>query len=101
MIRRPPRSTLFPSRRSSDLNVRTALASWDALRQPDEALRLLELAERHPLALRLRVMAALDDAALLERLEPEVAAASSALGVELAEAWLWRHRSPGRAGDLA
>ena len=84
----------------ADLNVRTALASWDALRQPDEALRLLELADDHPLALRLRVMAALDDAALLDRLEPEVRGAP-ALGIELAEAWLWRHRSPGRAGDLA
>src|SRR6476619_2521635 len=27
--------------RLADLNVRTALASWDALHQPDEALRLL------------------------------------------------------------
>src|SRR5215831_16251523 len=83
--------------RLADLNVRTALASWDALRQPDEALRLLELAEHHPLALRLRVMAALDDGALLERIEPE-AVAVAALGIELAEAWLWRHRAPARAG---
>src|SRR5258708_6131739 len=49
------------SDRLADLNVRSAIASWDALHQPDEALRLLELADGHPLASRLRVMAALDD----------------------------------------
>jgi len=90
--------------RLADLNVRSALASWDALRQPDEALRLLELAESHPLALRLRAMAALDDPALLARLELPAHAAdltSAALGIEVAEAWLWRHREPGRAGELA
>jgi len=35
--------------RLAELNVRSALASWDALHQTDEALRLLELAEGHPL----------------------------------------------------
>ena len=45
--------------RLADLNVRTALASWDALHQADEAMRFLELAERHPLAPRLRFAAAL------------------------------------------
>jgi hypothetical protein len=90
--------------RLADLNVRTALASWDALRQPDEALRLLELADGHPLALRLRAMAALDDPALLVRLAPDPhdpTAAAAALAIELAEAWLWRHADPGRAGELA
>ncbi len=84
--------------RLADLNVRTALASWDALEQPDEALRLLELAEPHPLAPRLRLMAAQHDAALLERI---ARGATGALGIEVAEAWLWRHGQPGRAGDLA
>ena len=45
--------------RLADLNVRTALAAWDGLHQPDEAMRYLELAERHPLAPRLRLSAAL------------------------------------------
>ena len=40
--------------RLADLNVRTALAAWDGLHQPEEAMRYLELAESHPLALRLR-----------------------------------------------
>src|SRR5436190_1148086 len=43
----------------ADLNVRTALASWDALHQPDEALRLLEVAETHPLVPRLVFAAAI------------------------------------------
>ena len=34
--------------RLADLNVRTALASWDALHQTDEAMRFLELADAHP-----------------------------------------------------
>ena len=92
------------SDRLADLNVRTALASWDALRQPDEALRLLELAEGHPLALRLRAMAALDDPALLGRLAPDTGGAADAavaLATEIAEAWLWRHADPARAGELA
>src|SRR5512141_617982 len=41
--------------RLADLNVRTALAAWDGLHQPEEAMRYLELAESHPLALRLRL----------------------------------------------
>ncbi len=101
--------------RLADLNVRTALASWDALRRPperspesspespDEALRLLELADGHPLALRLRAMAALDDPALLARLAPDSGdgTAAAALAIELAEAWLVRCADPGRAGALA
>src|SRR5260221_508520 len=47
--------------RLADLNVRTALAAWDGLHQPDEAMRHLELAESHPLAPRLRLSAALGD----------------------------------------
>jgi len=84
--------------RLADLNVRTALASWDALRQPDEALRMLELADGHPLAPRLRVMAALDDAALLDRLTNS---ATDALAIEVTEAWLWRHGKPERARAIA
>ena len=45
--------------RLADLNVRTALASWDGLREPEEAMRYLELAENHPLAPRLHLSAAL------------------------------------------
>ncbi|HEY0476735.1 MAG TPA: hypothetical protein VGD37_04380, partial [Kofleriaceae bacterium] len=84
--------------RLADLNVRTALASWDALHRPDEALRLLELAEGHPLALRLRVMTALDEPATLERLERDT---DVALGVEIVEALLLRHGAPDRAGEIA
>src|SRR5262249_19782869 len=84
--------------RLADLNVRTALASWDAMHQPEEALRLLELAEAHPLAPRLRMMAVLDDAA---RLAPIARDATGALGIEAAEAWMWRHGQPDRAGELA
>ena len=84
--------------RLADLNVRTALASWDVLQQPEEALRLLELAEPHPLAPRLRLMAAQHGAALLERIAP---GATGALAIEVAEAWLWRHGQPDRAGELA
>jgi tetratricopeptide (TPR) repeat protein len=84
--------------RLADLNVRTALASWDALRRPDEALRQLELAERHPLARRLRLMAALGDVAELELLARD---ATGALGVELVEALLLRHGEAARAGALA
>jgi tetratricopeptide (TPR) repeat protein len=76
----------------ADLNVRTALASWDALDQPEEALRFFELAEAHPLVPRLRFAASLangspeDLAAVEERLRN-----FPALAIELAEAWLWRH----------
>ena len=84
--------------RLADLNVRTALASWDALRRPDEALRQLELAERHPLARRLRLMAALGDVAELEVMARE---ATGALGLELVEALLLRHGQAERAGALA
>ena len=88
--------------RLADLNVRTALASWDALHQPDEALRLLELADGHPLVPRMRFSAAIaaGDAESL-------AAAASALGpapglqIELAEAWLWRHGRADRAAEIA
>ncbi|MBA2540133.1 MAG: hypothetical protein H0V17_10900, partial [Deltaproteobacteria bacterium] len=78
--------------RLADLNVRTALASWDALHQPDEAMRLLELADGHPLVARLRFAAAIASAELATLLAVEPLAASSpALLLELAEALLWRH----------
>jgi len=84
--------------RLTDLNVRTALAAWDVRGHHDEALRLLELAERHPLAPRLRVMAALGDPAQLDRLANPP---PGPLAIEVAEAWLWRHHQPARAAELA
>ncbi|HEU4730581.1 MAG TPA: hypothetical protein VFT22_21940, partial [Kofleriaceae bacterium] len=84
--------------RLADLNVRTALASWDVLRQPEEALRLLELAAAHPLAARLRVMAAVEDVQLLEQVSR---GAVGALAIEIAEAWLVRHGDAERAAELA
>jgi tetratricopeptide (TPR) repeat protein len=84
--------------RVADLDVRAALARWDALRQPAEALRLLAAADRHPLALRLQIMAALDDADQLAALGE---AALGPLGIELAEALLWRHGDAARAARLA
>lgn len=114
--------------RRSDLNVRTALATWDALHEVDEAMRLLELAERHPLAPRLRLSAAIadgdvaslaavagailppeikrpatvmtsaDEIATDVQLDAATKANRNALSLELAEAWLWRH---GRAVEAA
>ena len=84
--------------RLADLNVRTALASWDALHQADEAMRFLELADRHPLAPRLRFAASLVGSeeesldAVMGRL-----AGNAHLLVEAAEAWLWRHGKAARA----
>ena len=112
--------------RRSDLNVRTALATWDVLHQPDEAMRLLELAERHPLAPRLRLQVALADPAALASIASSVLPAElgsarrsdddelatdvsidattvarrNALALELAEAWLWRHGRIAEAGAL-
>jgi tetratricopeptide (TPR) repeat protein len=88
--------------RLADLNVRTALASWDALHQPDEALRLLELADGHPLVPRLRLAAALaaGDDASLEAAEAAIGDAPAML-FELAEAWLWHHGRIDRAATLA
>jgi tetratricopeptide (TPR) repeat protein len=83
--------------RLADLNLRTALASWDVLRDPHAALRVLELGDPHPLAPRLRMMAVLGDRAQLERLS---GSATGALGIEAAEAWLWRHGDPVRAGEI-
>ncbi|MBL0217523.1 MAG: tetratricopeptide repeat protein [Myxococcales bacterium] len=89
--------------RLADLNVRTALASWDALHQPDEAMRFLELADRHPLAHRLRLAAALvsgqPDA--LAAAEQRIGDDPGALAIELAEAWLWRHGRADRTAAIA
>ena len=88
--------------RLADLNVRTALASWDALHQPDEALRLLELAEGHPLVPRLRIAAAIASGEL-----PALLAAVAthgddpALQLELVEALLWRHGQVDLAAERA
>ncbi len=87
--------------RLADLNVRAALATWDALHHPEEALRLLELADGHPLVPRLRLAAALaaGDEEALEA--AEVALASSpVLAFEVAEAWLWRHGRIDRATHI-
>jgi tetratricopeptide (TPR) repeat protein len=88
--------------RLADLNVRTALASWDALHQPDEALRLLELAEGHPLMPRLRVAAAIaaGDVEALLAVE-SIVAGVPALQLELAEALLWRHGKIDKVAELA
>lgn len=89
--------------RLADLNVRTALAAWDGLHQPDEAMRYLELAESHPLAARLRLSAALGDgdetdltAALAKMGTP-----APAVAIDLAEAYLWRHCRADLAAPLA
>ncbi|CAN5912126.1 hypothetical protein BH11MYX2_BH11MYX2_01120 [soil metagenome] len=85
--------------RLADLNVRTALASWDALHQTDEAVRFLELAERHPLAPRLRFAAALaggEDALL--SVDGKLGD-DPLLAIELAEAWLWRYGQHTRAAN--
>ncbi|HEY5925038.1 MAG TPA: hypothetical protein VIV11_25325, partial [Kofleriaceae bacterium] len=91
--------------RLADLNVRTALASWDGLREPEEAMRYLELAENHPLAPRLHLSAALGQRApeplAIVQLRVDGLPASdmkTALAVELAEAWLFRY---GRAEQAA
>jgi len=47
--------------RLADLNVRTAFASWDGLGELSEAIRYLELADRHPLTARLLLAATLLD----------------------------------------
>ncbi|MDB4958372.1 MAG: repeat-containing protein [Myxococcales bacterium] len=90
----------------ADLNVRTALASWDGLHQPEEAMRYLELAEAHPLAPRLRISAAIGDAVALDAAHARIAAlpqtpATLALALEVAEAWLFRLRKPERAAEIA
>ena len=91
----------------ADLNVRTALASWDGLREPEEAMRYLELAESHPLAPRLHLSAALGQRApeplaiVQARIDGLPAGRlKTALAVELAEAWLFRHKSPVQAAPL-
>jgi tetratricopeptide (TPR) repeat protein len=94
--------------RLGDLNVRTALASWDALHQTDEALRYLELAENHPLAARLQISAALarpsaDLLAATQRkieLLPDTPLATL-LFMELTEAWLFRFVRPELATNAA
>jgi tetratricopeptide (TPR) repeat protein len=87
----------------ADLNIRIALASWDGLNAPDEAMRHLELAEHHPLAARLRLVAGLADPSprLLEAVEasPDIAVAPE-LGIELAEVWMFRRGEPARAAAL-
>jgi tetratricopeptide (TPR) repeat protein len=87
----------------ADLNVRVALASWDALHQPDEAIRFLDLADRHPLAPRLRLAAALDAGTpdALTGVEQVLADDAPALAIEAAEAWLWRHGRADRAAPIA
>jgi golgin subfamily B member 1 len=89
--------------RLANLNVRTALAAWDGLHQPDEAMRYLELAESHPLAPRLMLSAALGegDEAALTAAQAKIGTPSPLLALELAEAWLWRYRRADLAAPLA
>src|SRR5574338_12707 len=84
--------------RLADLYVRTALASWDGLHEPEEAMRYLELAESHPLAPRLHLSAALgqrapEPLAIVQARVDGLPAGDmkTALAVELAEAWLFRY----------
>lgn len=91
----------------ADLNVRVALASWDGLREPEEAMRYLELAENHPLAPRLHLSAALgqrapEPLAMVQARVDGLPAGpmKTSLAVELAEAWLFRYRSPVQAAAL-
>jgi len=91
----------------ADLNVRTALASWDGLREPEEAMRYLELAESHPLAARLHLSAALGQRApeplAIVQLRVDGMPAGpikSALAIELAEAWLFRFARAEQAAAL-
>lgn len=93
--------------RLADLNVRTALASWDGLHEPEEAMRYLELAETHPLAPRLRLSAALNVphaeplAAAQARIEALPATpTTTALLIELVEAWLFRYDRADTAAAL-
>jgi tetratricopeptide (TPR) repeat protein len=82
----------------ADLNIRTAFASWDGLRELAEAVRYLDLAENHPLAPRLRLAAAmLDDTALAAT---EAKLDQPMLLIDLAEAWLFRHGQPARAAAI-
>jgi tetratricopeptide (TPR) repeat protein len=87
--------------RLADLNVRTALASWDALDRPDEAMRLLELADGHPLAPRLRLQAAIAAAEPAALASVERTLAIPAAQLELAEAWLLRLGRADLAAELA
>jgi len=99
--------------RLADLNVRIALAAADALHQPDEAMRHLELAEQHPLAPRLRAITAISDPTALVAAQAKLgypaaadappgpaSPAAQAIALELAEAWLFRHREPAIAAAI-
>jgi tetratricopeptide (TPR) repeat protein len=100
-------------RRLADLNVQLAFAAWDIADDPDDAIRHLELAERHPLAPALRLAVALDDGetaaleaahaaiAAMPATEPADAARRRALLLEVAEGWLYRHADPKRALAVA
>jgi tetratricopeptide (TPR) repeat protein len=94
--------------RLADLNIRTALATWDGLDEADEAVRYLDLAESHPLSPRLRLAVALVQTAgepmaaaqaRIERMPPGPLA--TALSLDVAEAWLLRFAQPHAAADLA
>jgi tetratricopeptide (TPR) repeat protein len=101
-----------PDDRLADLNVRIAFAAADGLHQPDEAMRHLELAERHPLAPRLRAIAAIADPTALAAAQSKlgypiadgphtvVPQAAQALAIDVAEAWLFRHREPAIAASI-
>ncbi|MCB9575337.1 MAG: hypothetical protein H6709_24945, partial [Kofleriaceae bacterium] len=94
--------------RLADLNLRLSLIAWDILEDEEDSARYLELAERHPLAVRLTLSHALlhDDVVTIERTEglvEHVADARERLVLlrDLAEAWLYRVGDPGRAAATA
>ncbi len=88
--------------RLADLNLRLALIAADVLDDRDDAVRYLELADRHPLAARLLAAHGVADGAVLD------AALRSASGMlvgreravvvrDVIEAWLYAHAAPARA----
>jgi tetratricopeptide (TPR) repeat protein len=83
--------------RLADVEIRSALATWDALHQTDAARRHLELAAAHPLAPRLRLVAALGDPRALDAFGAEP---TTEIAIEVAEAWIWRHHEPAKAVPL-
>ncbi len=96
--------------RRADLDLRLALAAWDARGDRDEALRVLEQAALHPLAPRLRLAVAIaaGGAEALAAAQTWIDAARApdartepALALEVAESWLWRHGRPDVAATIA
>ena len=96
--------------RRADLDLRLALAAWDARGDRAESLRLVEQAALHPLAPRLRLAIAIasGDADALAAAQTWIdanrapdARTEPALALEVAESWLWRHGRPDVAATIA